>query len=1006
MFGYEIHLERPWFLLLLLLIPVIWLTAWGGLSAMGRSRWVLAASVRSLLVLLMVLALAEVDIVRRSERTTVMYLVDRSLSIPRDQLEEVIQYAQSTARAQRRQAREDLVGVISFGSEAALETPPYSGDPVLARRFETMIDADNTNLEAALKLAQASFPPDSGKRVVIISDGNETMGDALGQARRLAAEGIGIDVVPIRRTPHAEISVEKIATPVDAWKGSPFDVRVVMRTDPAPGGSDKPVPGRLTVRRLLQGEEQMVAEQEVELTPGKQVFTFREDLGAEGFFTYEARFTPIEADGDGFTQNNQATSFTHIRGPGKVLLIVDWTRADEFDSLVKILQQNKIEVTVQPSNQLFSRFADLQAYDAVILGNVPRAGGDQGQEISVFSDQQVSMLVENTRRMGSGLIMLGGPESFGAGGWTNTPIEEAMPVDFSIKDAKVIPTGALMMVIDRSGSMSGDKLDLCKAAAAEAVKILGPQDYIGVIAFDTHPTRVVPIQKVGNGRAATRMISRISLGGGTDVYPGMEDGYRSLQSIQASAKHMIVLTDGQTPPNDFQGLTQEMRAQGITVSAVGVGADADLNLMQTIASVGGGKFYHVTSPQAVPRIFMREARRVSRPLLFEDPRGFTPQLVSQHEILSGMEGSFPAMTGYVMTSAKDHPLVETPLISPLPANQKSPILATWQYGLGRSVAFTTDTGQRWTNAWTPWEGHEKLFSQMVRWAMRPNNEDAKYMLTSDVDGQKVRVVLTALDEEGDFVNFLAPSLAAVGPKENNLDLDFKQEAPGRYVAEFDAQTPGPYFMAVSPGPNETPLRMGVNVGYSAEFLNREENMNVLTQLAALTPRDGEPGQLVELSGGRALDGDEEVVDLFREGLARAAHQQPAWHWMLLAAACLFVFDIANRRIAWDHYWLPMLWAMLARKKTAEPANPALDRLRARKDAVRQEITQQNSSRRFEEQVPAGTSTSIEELTETTGESRSQKSGKAMSAEDPANQETAYLDRLLAAKRKAKQEPRE
>jgi hypothetical protein len=267
--------------------------------------------------------------------------------------------------------------------------------------------------------------------------------------------------------------------------------------------------------------------------------------------------------------------------------------------------------------------------------------------------------------------------------------------------------------------MSGQKLEMSKSAAMAAVKAMGPRDYISVVAFDSEAQIVVPLQRVGESNRAAARISRLGPGGGTNLQPGMEEGYKALTRAQASVKHMIVLTDGQTMGEGYEALAAKMRKQGITTTGVAVGNDAARGLLANIATRGGGKFYFVDNPRAIPRIFLQEARRVARPLVYEDEKGFLPARTQPHELLQGVEGDLPPLTGFVMTTVKENPLVETPLVSPQHDSKNGTLLATWTYGLGRSVAWTSDVGQRWAKDWPAWENYDKVFSQMVRWSLRP-----------------------------------------------------------------------------------------------------------------------------------------------------------------------------------------------------------------------------------------------------------------------------------------------
>jgi len=278
--------------------------------------------------------------------------------------------------------------------------------------------------------------------------------------------------VPVRNDSFGEVSVEKISIPPDVRRGQPFDVSVVLNNQAAAGQAQGPVKGRLQIVRKNGNQEQLLTNQEIAIDPGIRVFRVREEIDAPDFYTYEARFVPQNPLDDTIPQNNQASTFTHVRGSGQVLVLEDFENKGEFDFLVERLREMNLEVSLRSTrpDELFSDLAQLQPFDTVMLANVPKEH---------FSDEQVEMLARNTQNLGAGLIMLGGANSFGAGGWTNTPVEEAMPVEFQIKNAKVIPVGALAMLMHASEMSDGNFWQ--KVIAREALKTLGDQDYCGVL---------------------------------------------------------------------------------------------------------------------------------------------------------------------------------------------------------------------------------------------------------------------------------------------------------------------------------------------------------------------------------------------------------------------------------------------------------------------------------------------------------------------------------------------
>jgi Mg-chelatase subunit ChlD len=937
-----VAVDSFWFLGLLALAPLLWCFCFRSLAGLGRVRRLAVLLLRTAVLVLLIMATAEVQWVRTNDRLTVIYLLDQSASIPPEHRHSMIDYVNEAVRRHREGS--DRAGVIVFGREANIEAPPFDAGVHVSHTIESRLDSEYTNLAGAVKLAQASFPADSARRIVVISDGNENIGSVQEQVEIARAAGISFDVFPITYPTRTDVAVEKLTVPTDIRKGQAFDMRVVLNnTTPVEPGRSGVLSGRLIVSEKTDDQPVVLSEQHIDLPPGKHVFTLRQQIHRPNFYSYEASFVPDDPADDRLRQNNRATAFTHVRGSAQVLLIEDYEHRGEFDVLVDRLRKDNIEVTVRGSNQLFNDLPELQPFDTVVLANVPREH---------FSDPQIAMLASNTQDLGCGLIMLGGPNSFGAGGWANTDVEKAMPVDFHVKNAKVIPSGALMLVLDCSGSMAGEKLEMSKVAAIAAVKVLGERDYVGVVAFDSAAHWIVPTQKVGDRDRIIARISRLSPGGGTDMYPGMEQGYRSLQSAPGAVKHMIVLTDGQTNGSGFETMANSMMQKGITTTCVAVGRDSAIPLLKSIARVGGGKFYQVDHARAIPRIFMKEATRVAQPLVYEDEKGFRPKLTYPHEMARGIEGVLPPMTGYVLTTVKDNPLVEVSIVSPAPPVQENAtVLASWTYGLGKTVAFTTDAGARWTTDWTGWSNYDKLFNQMVRWSMRPAGDEGKYTVVTNVADGRVKVIVTALDKDDVFLNFLDLRGSVIGPEMARQPLVMKQTAPGRYIGEFETRDAGNYFMTLGAGAGKAPLRTGVNISYSPEFRDVEPNVALLTGLAARAPKAGPPGEVIRETNSPDESSGLLKVNSFRHDLPKATSTRDTWPLLAWLAACLFFADVFTRRVSVSLAWmLPLAARMrnfLLRRQAAAPPVEYLDRLRSRKAEVTQSLDQRRAAVRFD-----------------------------------------------------------
>jgi uncharacterized membrane protein/Mg-chelatase subunit ChlD len=1010
--NYQLDFGSPWYLLLLLLAPLLWVLSFRSLSGLGNWRRLIVLGLRTTIYVLFVLAVAEIQFVRATDRVEVYYLLDQSRSIPASHRELMLDFVRQAVHKHRR--TEDRAGVIVFGREANIEVPAFDDELQLGANVESLLDPDHTNLASAMKLAQASFHEDAARRVVVVTDGNENMGDALEQAQGLRDAGISIDVVPIRYTNRAEVLVEKVAMPSDVRRGQPFDLRVVV-TNLAEPTADDPgnVTGELIIRQKTDDQPIVLSQERMTLSPGKHVFTIRQTIDEPAFYTYEAVFVPDDPNDDGLPQNNQAAAHTHIRGAGQVLLL-EYSGSEELEEegnegehafFVSRLRANNLEVTVRPTSQMFTSLAELQPYDTVILADVPRAA---------FSDEQIQMLVHNVEFMGAGLIMLGGESSFGAGGWTNTELEKAMPVDFQIKSAKVVPKGALAIIFHASELAEGNFWQ--KKVGEEALKALGSQDYCGALAWDGserwlwgHPNGM---RKVGGNRDL--MLSRIDTmvpGDMPDFDPTMRMARAGLVKLKdAAVKHMIIISDGDPSPTS-RGVLQSLVDAKITCSTVAVGTHGapGSNELRRIASRTGGKYYVVNNSKALPRIFQREARRVARPLIYTNEDGIVPQVASFHEILTGIEEPLPPITAYVMTSRKENSLVETALLSPLPPSQNfdnNTLLATWTYGLGRTVAFTTDTGGRWANAWTNWSGYDKFFTTLVRFSMRPTGDTGKYTVAMDREGDKTQVVITALDQDDQFLNFLDIGGAVIGPNGERISLDLEQTAPGRYVGEFESRDAGSYFVSLVPGPGQAPILTGLDVPYSAEFRERGTNENLLATLAALKPEGGAAGKLLD-SPQTAADLDRLLgEDPFRRDLPKATSSQDAWFVLAVIAGVLFLLDVFFRRVTVSLAWLPplalRLWNRLLGREMAPAPVEYIQRLRSRKAEVTEGIEQRKAATRFEPEpdVLSKTPTLAEQLAAPPPLPGTGAPQKPTAGLTPEQEEESYTSRLMKAKKKA------
>ncbi|MBN8246639.1 MAG: VWA domain-containing protein, partial [Verrucomicrobia bacterium] len=634
---------------LLALVPAVAWVLWLARTSLAEGgpvrRW-LALGLRLSTVVAVVLALAGVQWRHRVDGMNVVFLLDVSQSVPTGQ--------QAAAREQvrsfvREKPAGDRAGLVVFGTEAALEAQPSTALEV-APSGSVVVPEGRTDLAAALRLAMAAMPETGQRRLVVFSDGGENLGDALQVAASAKGLETVVDVAPMGGGRPQDVSVERLQLPSRVPEGTPFEVKVVVEASQAG-----------PVRVDLYRDDQALGTQTITLTAGRNLLTFPQTLVEPGFHSYDLR---VDSPEDGIPQNNRAAGFTVVAGRPSLLVVSQDPAADA--PLVEALRDTGTAVQVVRPAQFPDTLAALQSHECVILSNV--SATDLGRD----PQQRLQSAV---RDFGVGLVCIGGDQAFAAGGYRGTPLDEILPVESDLSSRKVLPSGALVLVIDRSGSMEGEKLDMAKEAAMAAADLLTGHDFLGVVAFDGAPSEVLPMGKAGRGREAASAIGRIGLGGGTVMGPALERAHQMLRGVSASLKHVVVLTDGQSQPADFEGMARTMAGERITISTVALGSDCDLALLQRMAMEGRGRFYHVPRPGTLPQIFLQETAVILKTAIHEEP--FQPQVVSATEPIRGFGRGFPMLQGHVVTMPR--PRAELALAT----GQGDPLLAHWQYGLGR-----------------------------------------------------------------------------------------------------------------------------------------------------------------------------------------------------------------------------------------------------------------------------------------------------------------------------------
>ena len=855
--AFGIELTHPLRLVCLAALPVLVYYFYRSLVDFPRWQRLVSLALRATLVTLLVLALAGLTLLRPTSEQFVVFVVDESTSVGH----ESAAAAQNFVDQALAQAGSNRFAILPFAKDPGQLTTAAKPRPVVAATDPSASPGpagqaatndrgaqDGTDIAAALEAAIASLPPGYVPSVVLLSDGNETAGSALKSALQ---GGLPVSTVPLATRTEPEVQVSAVNLPAQVRQGEPFYVEVVIDAN----HDDE---GQVTVYR---GPHQVVSERRA-IKKGENRFRFQQTVTSERLAHYTARVHGLSSDT--LLDNNADSGLVFTSGKPRVLIVESDPKL--LRELTFALEQEDIQVDLRPPTGMPETLADLQNYELLILSNVPATS---------LTQRQMEVARTYVQDLGGGFMMLGGEQSFGLGGYYKSVLEEILPVRSDFEKEKEKPSLAMALVIDKSGSMSGDKVEMAKSAARSAVELLGNSDQVGVIAFDGDTYVVSEMQSAASKGRISDEISRIEASGGTTMYPAMERAYEMLVATPARLKHVIILTDGVSSPGDFQGLTATMQSARITVSTVAVGSDSDTDLLEEIARTGQGRYYLTEDPAAIPQIFAKETVTASKSAIDEQP--FVPQVVRATQTFADLDlENAPFLLGYVMTRPK-------PTCEVILATEKGdPLLVWWRYGLGMTVAFTSDAKSRWAAEWISWPGYSKFWAQLVRHTMRKS--DAKGVAVEIVQrGNLATLTLDAADPAGRFINGAVAQLTLIDPQLATQKLPLAQSAPGRYVVEFPTPLSGPYHVELTQKVGGQVLYQqsrGLTVGYSDELRLRPANEQLLRSIA-------------EVTGGKFQP---LPADAFAPTTRTAQRPTPLWTWLVSAAALMLVLDVALRRI--------------------------------------------------------------------------------------------------------------
>ena len=941
----------------------LWWMHLAGYSGLSRQRSILSLWIRFALCAAFVMVLAEPRAVRTRDVISVVYALDVSDSIGDASVDRALEYV---AGQVQRKPEHDEAGLVVFGGTAAVELPPRTSFPfegVVASR----VQRDATDIEQSLSLAAAMLPEENRGRIVLISDGTSTGGNLPQLLDELKSRRIAVDVLPIEYQYGREVWIERLELPQYLKLGQDYNVTVLL-------SSLQPGSGQL----ILRENGEVVTEDIVDFKAGKNQYQIPIQLSRPGYYEYQATIE-VAPGLDNLRQNNTVLNFLFVEGEGKVLVVTD-PGGDERDAeeLITAIRETDRHVQTITSFEFPHDTLSLMPYDAVVWVNAPS---------DAFDEAQLTAMHDAVRDLGTGFLMVGGPNSFGPGGYHRTAIERALPVSMDVSQKKVLPKGALAIILHTCEFPEGNTWG--KRITKQAIKVLTGQDEVGVLVYGGGEEWLFKLTPASEYEEMVPKINGAQIGDMPSFAPTMQMALTELKNSDAAAKHVIIISDGDPSP-PAPSVLAEFKKQQITISTVAVfpHGGVEVGTLRLIAESTGGRFYFPSDPAILPSIFIKEAKTLKRTMIQE--KTFTPNQGIVTPVLKGVETMAP-LHGYVLTSLKPgaEPILETPP-SEEEEDEIDPVLARWRYGLGATAAFTSDFSPRWGKDWLGWQSYKPLVKQLMTDISRVREPGRLRLFTYTSGGDGI---ITVEDFHPDY-SFLEIAAVVNGPNNTSETIPLRQISPRRYQGRLPLWGQGRYQVIVhgeGDGRNEVKAS-GFIVPYSPEYLRFRSNPVVLEEIREQT--NGE-----QLTGGTSEEDMQAAVQQVYGRRDPKQSSSPIFDWFLIALAILIPIDVALRRIQIDWYAVTSLFQS---QKHTGPATATMGTLLQRKQDIGTRLDKSRSA-------AAGTAaqqtrwpkTAIPGTTPSASARRKPAADKKGPAETPSSGTTT--GKLLAMKRKRQEE---
>jgi uncharacterized membrane protein len=847
----SVTLTSPGALWLLTVVPVLWLALRVARTNFNPRQQRLQAMVRSALLVVLALALARPVISMDSDRTSIVYLVDISHSIGSQAITDAAGLIDELEAA----LRPDHSAVMVFGLEAASIAGTDALRAIAAEDPAgevTTVPREGSDLERALAEAQAELAPGHVPRLVLFSDGRQTQGDVSAAAARLAADGLPVFVEPMAVRHLGDAWIDALTLPERLAAGA-------LHTAVVRIGSQREGPA---VVELRAGAD-LLGRQAIQLVPGAMEVPVDVSFDAAGSRAIEAILAVAD---DPLAANNRLTREAFVTPRSQVLYVEGAAGSAHY--LEEALERSGFDVETRSPSSVPESRAALDPWDVVILSDVGRRS---------ISDAAMTAMADWVEQSGGGLLMAGGEAVYGegeegdTGGYRNTELERLMPVTFERKDE---PEVALIIVLDRSWSMAGQVMELCKSAAQAAIDVLTDEQSVGVITFNDGLNWDVTLRNVGQNREMIRdAIGAIQPAGHTLIYPAIEQAFFALRDARARAKHVVLLSDGRSYPDDYETLVRQMVDAKITVSSIAVGPAADVELLTNIANWGEGRPYVVADAREVPQIFVKEARDAATPAF--DEESIQPVLTARGFLEDVDFSNVPPLRGRTATVLKDTALE---LVS---TEDEDPLLAYWPIGMGRTAVFASDVKDRWASDWVRWRGYAPFFASIVRSLERQRRPLISMDVTEGVvrgTARPLAIAFEARDENGNYRDLLQPRVRVDAANGTVAEVTAQQRAPGRYEASVVADARQPLSISMV-GQPDVPARLIV------PDPDREYRFS--------PPDEAGLAALARATGGSAMLSADAIAST---AASRQTARRALWPLLVVLALLVWLGDVVLRRV--------------------------------------------------------------------------------------------------------------